>query len=79
MKEMGVSEEEDKEWHKTYEMPRISNQARRKTVNPFAIGGGFLDYCVKQGWVIREGKGRNATYFATKEGAEELKKFGIEI
>lgn len=79
MKVIGVSEEEDKEWHKTHEMPRVSNQPGRKAVNPFAVGGGFLIYCVKRGWLIQDGKGRNATYFATKEGEGELKKFGIEI
>lgn len=79
MKKMGVSEKEDKKWHKTHGMPGISNQPGRKPVNPFAIGGGFLDYCIKQGWVIREGKRKNATYFVTKEGEEKLKKFGIEI
>jgi len=35
--------------------------------------------CVKQGWLIQEGKGRNAKYYVTKQGEEELKKFGIEI
>jgi hypothetical protein len=51
----------------------------RNTVNQFGIGGGFLDYSVIQGWLIREDKGKNATYFATKENEEELRKFGIEL
>ncbi len=50
-----------------------------KPVNPFAIGGGFLDYCIGQEWLIREGKGREARYFVTETGKEELKKFGIRI
>jgi hypothetical protein len=79
MKAMRVSEEEHKEWHKTHRMPRISNQPGQKVVNPFAVGGGFLIYCVKRWWLIQEGKGRNAKYFATQKGEEELKKFGIKI
>lgn len=51
----------------------------KKSVNPFAIGGGFLGFCVSKGWLMQEGKGRNAKYFATDEGKEELKKFGIKL
>lgn len=45
----------------------------------FAIGGGFIDYCVNKGWLIKQGSGRQTRYYAIKEGAEELLKFGIEI
>ena len=51
----------------------------KKAINPFAIGGGFLDYCVRQGWLIQEGKARGAKYYITNEGEEGLKKFGIKI
>jgi hypothetical protein len=56
-----------------------SIQPQRKPVNCFAIGGGFLSYCVSKGWLIQEGKGRNAKYFVTDVGKEELKKFGIKL
>lgn len=81
MKRMGVSEEEDKEWHKNKkitENPSIM-LSERKYINPFAVGGRFLEYCVKQGWLMKEGKGRSAKYFVTEVGKKENKKFGIYI
>jgi hypothetical protein len=50
-----------------------------KSINPFEIGGGFLDYCMKHGWIIRKGTARNGKYYVTGEGIEALKKFGIKI
>lgn len=80
MKKMGISEEEDKKWHMEHgEPPKHPSTTEKKTVNPFAIGGGFLNYCVKQGWLIQEGKGRNAKYYVTKEGEGKLGEFGIII
>lgn len=51
----------------------------QKSVNCFAIGGGFLSYCVKQGWLTQEGKGRKTKYYITEKGKEELKKFDIDV
>jgi len=55
----------------------------RRPINPVArarIGVGFLDYCVKLGWLIQEGKGKNARFYLTKEGEETIKKrFGIKV
>jgi len=80
MKKMGISEEEDKKWHEAHdELDQTKSHVGLKSVNPFAVGGGFLDYCIKQGWLIREKKGRHAKYYVTKEGEKELKKFSIEI
>jgi len=80
MKKMGISEEEDKKWHEIHDKPnKTKNNLELKSVNPFAIGGGFLDYCIKQGWLIREKKGRHAKYFVTKEGEKKLGKFGIKV
>lgn len=53
-------------------------QAVRKPVNCFAIGGGFLAYCVRQGWLEQEGAGRSARYFVTAEGRRRLEEFGIK-
>jgi hypothetical protein len=51
----------------------------QKPVNPFAVGGGFLAYCVKQGWLIQEGESRAARYYVTPEGEEALGRFGIKV
>jgi hypothetical protein len=56
-----------------------SQEMNLKPVNPFAIGGGFLDYCVKQGWIIREGADKSAKYFVTLEGKRKLSHFGINL
>jgi hypothetical protein len=48
-------------------------------VNPFAIGGTFLEYCVANGWLRREGAGRAAKYFLTESGRAELPKFGVRV
>ncbi|WXG47324.1 MAG: hypothetical protein WED05_11800 [Candidatus Atabeyarchaeum deiterrae] len=78
MKKMGISEEEDKEWHKTRETTIVTTgEPSKKMVNPFAIGGAFLAYCVKQGWLIQEGSGRDARYFVTRTGEVELRKYGV--
>ena len=80
MKKMGISEEEDKKWHEAHnESNQTESNLERKSVNPFAIGGGFLNYCIKHGWLILEKEGRRGRYYATKEGEKELRKFGIEI
>jgi hypothetical protein len=79
MEKMGISKEEDKKWHKSHEIPNSSKEQKSKPINPYAVGGGFLAYCVKQEWLIQKGKGRTTKYYATKKGINELKKFGISI
>jgi len=80
MKRMGISKEEDERWHDSNRIPQKErNKSEQKAVNPFAIGGGFLSYCVGQGWLMQEGKGRNAKYYVTDVGREELRKFGIKL
>lgn len=37
-------------------------------VNPFAIGGAFLQYCVRQGWLTQQGRGRAMKYYITEAG-----------
>jgi hypothetical protein len=77
MKKMGISAEEDKKWHKEQKTHAVDSDAR--PLNPFAIGGGFLAYCVKKNWLIREGKGPKAKYYSTEKGRLELAKFDIKI
>jgi hypothetical protein len=78
MRKMGISREEDEEWHKTHGIREKSN-SRREPINPFAVGGGFLNYCVGQGWLIQEGKGRDSKYYVTEKGEKEIRKLGIKI
>lgn len=79
LRKMGISKEEDKKWHETHGISTKTLEAADKTVNPFAVGGGFLTHCVKKGWLIQKGKGRTAKYIATAEGRKELKKFDIYV
>ena len=81
MKRMGISKQEDEAWHKAHDAAGPKKQktdAGLKPVNPFAIGGGFLAYCVKQGWLVQQRAGRGTKYLVNKKGQRALKKFGIE-
>jgi hypothetical protein len=52
----------------------------RVRVNPYSIAGGFLAYCIAQGWVEREGSGRGQVYYVTRTGVRELEnRFGIGL
>lgn len=52
----------------------------RMRVNPYSIAGGFLAYCIAQGWVEREGSGRGQVYWVTRSGVRELEqRFGIVV
>ena len=80
IKKIGITKKEDEEWHKTHGKNGMTSQkTRRKPINPLAVGGGFLSYCAKQGWLIQKGEERKAKYCITEEGKEAVKKFGIEI
>jgi hypothetical protein len=48
-------------------------------INCFWVGGHFLDYCVSQGWMIKQREGRSTRFYCTPAGIEALKQFGIEI
>lgn len=76
---MTLTKEEDEEWHRTHstlDEQRVRTTEGMKGINPFAVGGGFLAWCVKQGWLVQRGK----QYFATTEGARELReRFGINV
>lgn len=81
MEHLGISEEEDRKWHEAGNMPpkelAPDQAAQANPVNPFAIGGAFLDYCVKQGWLLQQGKGRAMKYYVTETGREALAEYGI--
>ena len=82
MQRLGIGKDEDEKWHREHGVPQPhtspTKSADRESVNPFAIGGGFLSYCVKQGWIIQEGSGRSSRYFVTTEGKRQLAVFGID-
>ena len=80
MEHLGVSEEEDRKWHKANGMPlpeAVEPAPESEPVNPFAIGGGFLEYCVRQSWLTRQGRGRGTKYYVTEAGREALAGYGI--
>jgi hypothetical protein len=80
MEHLGVSEEKDHKWHKTQGVPPVETvepPPGDDPVNPFAIGGGFLEYCVRQGWLTRQGRGRGTKYYVTEAGREALAGYGI--
>jgi hypothetical protein len=79
MKKLGINREQDKEWHRTHLTlgeQQAGGRGRLTGINPFAVGGGFLSWCAKQGWVVQKGR----QYFVTDEGARELRKrFDINV
>jgi hypothetical protein len=76
MKKLGITPEQDAAWHRTHKTPHEQRMEGRKNINPFAVGGAFLNWCVEQGWLAMEGK----QYYATAAGARELRqRFGIKI
>lgn len=78
---MGISKEQDEQWHKAQEA--CQNEAAADAVplgdpvNPFAIRGAFLQYCVGQGWPIQQGRGRTMKYYVTEAGREVPADYGI--
>jgi len=78
LERMGISQEEDEEWHRTHE-PAGQDAQGGEPVNPFQIGVAFLEFCVMQGWLKKEGVGKTARYYVTEEGKKELRAFGIDL
>ncbi|MFX1570868.1 MAG: hypothetical protein ACFFCV_21220 [Promethearchaeota archaeon] len=80
IKKMGITKEEDEQWHKENNNTEILEEKNMTPINPYLVGGGFLNYCIKRNWITQKGKGRNAKYFISIEGIEQLKKkYGIQI
>jgi len=76
MKKLGVTKEEDEEWHRTHLTLHEQKMKGLKPVNPFAVGGAFLAWCVKQGWLVQKSR----QYLATREGKRELRaRFDIKV
>lgn len=47
--------------------------------NPLAPGSAYLDYCVRQGWLIKKGEGESATYELTPEGEKKLEEVSFNF
>ncbi|MBN1505798.1 MAG: hypothetical protein JW955_03075 [Sedimentisphaerales bacterium] len=80
MEHLGVSDREDRKWHKAKGMLPVETTEplpEGDPVNCFAIGGGFLEYCVRQGWLIRQRQGKATRYYVTEAGREALAGYGI--
>jgi hypothetical protein len=78
----GASGKTDREWHAKHGVAAAGPGADadvQQQVNPFAIGGAFLDYCVANGWLRREGISRAAKYYVTEAGRARLPEFGVKI
>lgn len=58
----------------------LTKQPERIPVNPFWLGGSLLEYCVRQGWMLKERKGRSTRYYVTPAGVAAFKqKYDIQI
>jgi hypothetical protein len=68
MKRMGITQEQDEEWHRTHLTLGEQRTQGLTHVEPSAIGAGFVQWCVRQGWLVQRGE----EYFASKEGIREL-------
>lgn len=81
MEHLRISEEENRKWHQAQQSPAEETTGDLPPggdpINPFAIGGAFLQYCVRQGWLIQQGGGRKTKYFVTAVGREALAEYGI--
>ena len=79
MKKLGITKEQDEEWHRTHLTlgeQRVQATMGMKEINPLAVGGSFLTWCANQGWLVPRGK----QYFVTKEGVSELReRFQIKV
>ena len=47
--------------------------------NPLAPGTAYLDYCVRQGWLVKSGEGDSATYELTPEGEKKLEQVSFNF
>jgi hypothetical protein len=48
-------------------------------VDPFRLAGAFLASCLERGWLVREGQGDAARYYATAAGQKALARLGVAI
>ena len=76
MKKLGVTKEQDEEWHRTHLTLAQQRAKGLKHIAPSALAAGFLAWCVKQGWLVRQ----DNQYFASLDGVRELRdRFEISV
>jgi hypothetical protein len=76
MKRMGITREQDEEWHRTH-LTLAEQRARGlKRVDSGAVGAGLVAWCTAQGWLVQHEK----AHFVTEVGVRELSaRFGIKL
>jgi hypothetical protein len=76
MKRLGVTKEEDEEWHRTHLTLAQQRAQGLKVVEPRAIGIALAERCVQQGWMEKRGE----EYFVSKQGMKEIRRrFDISL
>ena len=76
MKRMGVSREQDEEWHRTHLTLAEQRTQGLTRIDIPAVSSAFVQWCVSQGWLIQRG----SEYFATKTGHRNLAdRFEIQV
>lgn len=51
----------------------------KKPVNPFALGGAFIEWAREKGWVEVEEVGRCRNYYITSTGVTNMNELGIRF
>ena len=80
MERLDIRKKEDEKWHQGHDQPcgpEDTHVPQTDPVNPFAIGGRFLTYCVGKGWLIQQGRRRKTKHYIIEAGHEALAEFGI--
>lgn len=76
MERMGITPEEDREWHRTHLTRGELRAQGLKHVDLYAIGTAFSEFCVRQGWMEHKGK----DYLLNEIGVLELRgRFDISL
>lgn len=45
---------------------------KKETIKSLELGSAYLEYCVKQGWLVKSGEGDRAQYNLTPAGEKKL-------
>src|SRR5690242_2115181 len=56
-----------------------AKETRIGPVNPFALGGVFIEAAKKLGWMHEEQEERQRRYYITAEGFTEMEKLGLDL
>lgn len=53
--------------------------ALKRPVNPFALGGAFIEWAREKGWIEVEEVGRCRNYYITSMGDAKMREMGVNI